>query len=120
MFEKLKRNAAVDRRAEEVLYETVLKELQQGHIREGLWAKALANSDGSDDKAKSLYIGYRVQSIKDDAEIISALVKSSEETSKQLQKSHQVSSKQQKSPARSKDRSYEDFKDHLRAKGMLR
>lgn len=37
-----------------------------GQRRDGLWAKALAHSDGSNEKAKSLYIKYRAESIKDE------------------------------------------------------
>jgi hypothetical protein len=54
---------------EEQLYEQVVHELGNGQRRDGLWAKALANSDGLEEKAKALYIRYRVQSIKDEIEI---------------------------------------------------
>jgi hypothetical protein len=55
---------------EEKLYEQVLIEMDNGDIRTGLWAKALANSDGSEEKAKGRYIKYRVQSIKDEFIVI--------------------------------------------------
>ncbi len=48
-------------------------ELSEGKRRNGLWAKALANSDGNEEKAKSLYIQYRVQSIKDEAKIMESV-----------------------------------------------
>ena len=35
-----------------------------------MWAKALADSDGSEEKAKSKYIKLRVQSMKDEEELI--------------------------------------------------
>ncbi len=54
----------------------------------GLWAKALADSECSEEKAKSLYIKYRVQSIKD--ELILA------EASKVKQKEREYREKQQK------------------------
>ena len=73
MFEKIRRNSAAARLLEEQLYEQVVVELSQGKKREGLWAKAMANSDGLEEKAKSLYIKYRVQSIKDEAEITEAV-----------------------------------------------
>ena len=69
MFDKFKRSSAAARLLEEQLYERVVVELSQGQRRDGLWAKALADSDGSEEKAKSLYIRYRVQSIKDESEI---------------------------------------------------
>jgi len=78
LFEKFKRNSAAARLLEEQLYERVVLELSQNQRRDGLWAKAMANSDGSEDKAKSLYIKYRVQSIKDEAEINEAVAEQEE------------------------------------------
>lgn len=69
MFDKFRRTSAATRLLEEQLYEQVVQELANGQRRDGLWAKALANSDGLEDKAKALYIRYRVQSIKDEIEI---------------------------------------------------
>ena len=78
MFEKFRRNSAAARLLEEQLYEQVVGELYQGKKRDGLWAKAMANSDGLEEKAKSLYIKYRVQSIKDEAEITEAVAEKEE------------------------------------------
>jgi len=50
----------------------VVEELANGQRRNGLWAKALANSGGQEEKAKALYIRYRVQSIRDEIEISEA------------------------------------------------
>jgi len=58
---------------EEKLYEQVVHELSCGERRDGLWGKALANSDGVEVKAKALYIRYRVQAIKDEMEIHEAI-----------------------------------------------
>ena len=66
MFEKYRRKSASARLVEEQLYEQVVVELSNGQKRTGLWAKALANCDGVEERAKSLYIQYRVQSIKDE------------------------------------------------------
>lgn len=74
MFEKIKISSAGRRLYEEKLYEQVVSELINGEKRSGLWAKALANSNGIEEKAKALYIQYRVQSIKDEIEI-STIVK---------------------------------------------
>jgi len=73
LFEKVRRTSAAIRLLEEQLYEQVVHELYIGQRRDGLWAKALANSDGVECKAKALYIGYRVQSIKDEMEIHDAI-----------------------------------------------
>jgi hypothetical protein len=52
--------------SDELLYEFVMDEMEQeSELIKGLWAKALAHSEGSDSKAKSLYMQYRVQAIKD-------------------------------------------------------
>jgi hypothetical protein len=48
---------------EELLYKQVLDEVNAGIMRDGIYAKALADSLGDEGKAKSLYIKYRVQSL---------------------------------------------------------
>ena len=68
-FEKFRKSLAVDRMVEEKLYAEVAKELEKGIRRDGLWAKAVAKSQGIESKAKALYLEYRVQAIKDDIEI---------------------------------------------------
>jgi len=70
---------STSRLLEEKLYEQVAVEVSQGKIRNGLWAKALANSDGVEKKAKSLYINYRVQSIIDKAYLLEEAHRSKEE-----------------------------------------
>lgn len=57
---------SAERLIEERLYEQVALELQEGNKRAGIWAKALANSNGSEVKAQSLYIQYHVQALKDE------------------------------------------------------
>ncbi len=69
----LKISNAASRLIEEKIYETVALEIQRGELRTGLWAKALAESRGDEQKAKSLYISHRVQSIKDEKAIAEAL-----------------------------------------------
>jgi len=69
MFKKIKSRLAIDRLSEELLYEKVLGELQSGIKRPGIWGKALADSNGDEDVAYSLYLKYRVQSLKDESEI---------------------------------------------------
>ena len=70
LLDKLKRKVettfADSRLEEELMYKHVIREMDSGLIRDGLYAKALSNSPGDEDKAKSLYIKYRVQSIKDE------------------------------------------------------
>jgi hypothetical protein len=81
LFEKLRRISATARLLDEQLYEQVHFELVNGQKRNGLWAKALANSDGLEEKAKALYIQYRFQSIKDEMEIARAIAEEAEKFS---------------------------------------
>ncbi|MFI8744202.1 hypothetical protein ACIGKL_03465 [Pseudomonas sp. NPDC077186] len=63
---KIKNDAISSRLLDEQIYAQVLSEIENGQRRNGLWAKALAHSDGSNEKAKSLYIKYRADSIRDE------------------------------------------------------
>ena len=65
MFDYFKKAAISKRADDELLYEYVLNEIEKDIIVKGLWAKALANSAGDNAHAKSIYMQYRVQSIKD-------------------------------------------------------
>ena len=65
MFNHFKKVAITNRAEDELLYEYVLNEMESDIIAKGLWAKALANSAGDTANAKSIYMQYRVQSIKD-------------------------------------------------------
>ncbi len=71
---------------EEQIYAQVVEELAQGRRRDGLWAKALADSKSQEEIAKSLYIRYRVQSIKDEIEIATKNQKATEERQANLKK----------------------------------
>lgn len=73
ILKKIKRRAIADRIAEERLYEQALREIESGVRRDGLWAKAFQKSHGDNQRAKALYVEYRVRSIKDEAEISAAL-----------------------------------------------
>jgi hypothetical protein len=73
-FSRFKQPSASDRLLEEQLYSDVLNEVHNGVKREGLWAKAIAKSNGYESKAKSLYIEFRVQSMRDDIELANELI----------------------------------------------
>lgn len=66
LFDRFKAISALARLSEETLYAQVVKELEAGIRRDGIWAKALIDSNGDQDKAKTLYVRYRVQSLKDE------------------------------------------------------
>lgn len=69
IFDKLKRKAETTlsetRLEEELIYEKILEEIESGFTRKGLYAKALANSSGDEKLATSLYMKYRLRSVKD-------------------------------------------------------
>ena len=69
IFDDIIGKNADDRLAEEMLYAEAMREIEQGIRRDGLWGKAIAESDGDDKKAKALYLKLRVQSLKDELEI---------------------------------------------------
>jgi hypothetical protein len=58
------------RKREEEIYAMVLNEIERGKKQKGLWAKAIAESEGNKSKIQSLYIQFRVQSIEDEMEIL--------------------------------------------------
>ncbi|MEH6628772.1 MAG: hypothetical protein V7739_20210 [Motiliproteus sp.] len=78
MFKRFKFNSAMSRLGEERLYEIVMDELSSGNMRKGLWAKALAKSNGNHEQAKSKYIEFRVESLKDEAHVIRPILDSVE------------------------------------------
>ena len=50
--------------AEELLYAMVMREMQQGIRRDGLWAQALAENDGDPQKAQAAYIRLRLVTLR--------------------------------------------------------
>jgi len=75
IFRKVRLSAAEQRLKEEMLYQTALREIESGIRRDGLWAKAMADSKGVDSLAKSLYLKYRVQSMLDEDLVLSEVHK---------------------------------------------
>ena len=55
-----------DRLTEVQLYELVAEELENNQQSKGLWAKAIADSQGNHEKVSALYIKLRVQMVKDE------------------------------------------------------
>ena len=49
---------------EEALYAAVGEEVRQGHVRQGLWAKALAEEGYDEQRAKARYLKLRVRSLR--------------------------------------------------------
>ena len=61
---------------EEALYKRVLDEVKSNGYRDGIYAKAVADSMGDGGKAHSLYIKYRVQSLIDEERLKEKKLKS--------------------------------------------
>ena len=57
---------AVDRLYEEAIYAEVYRELEDGQLRDGLYAKAIVIAEGDTEMARVEYLKLRVQSIKDE------------------------------------------------------
>ena len=51
-------------REEELLFEFVASELEEGSVRKGLWTKALAESNFDERVAKSKYVLMRVETLR--------------------------------------------------------
>ena len=51
---------------DERFYDEVARELQNRKMNPGLWTKAFADADGDNDKARALYIRYRVTQLAQD------------------------------------------------------
>jgi len=71
IFTSAKAKLAAQKLAEEQLYEFAAEEIAANNIRPGLWAKAIAESDGDDAKAKARYIKLRVETMKAEADLSS-------------------------------------------------
>ena len=78
-FTKVAGLAAVARLNEEALYAQVHTEIEGGDIRQGLWLKALSDSDGNELKAKAKYAKARVKSLKDEAAIAKVVLEEQEQ-----------------------------------------
>ena len=58
------RNALIEPSIDDVqLYAAISKEIDSGFMREGIWAKALAESDFNDAKARALYMKMAVKAL---------------------------------------------------------
>ncbi len=72
---KSKVDGAIGRLEEENWYAEVVNELESGKRKAGVWAKALAEAEGDEVKARGLYISSRVQSMKDEATVLNHLAR---------------------------------------------
>jgi len=80
IFTSAKAKLAAQKLAEEQLYEFAAEEIAANNIRPGLWAKAIAESDGDDAKAKARYIKLRVEAMKAEADLANFAASGAETT----------------------------------------
>ena len=69
LFSSAKATLAARKLAEERLYEIAVEEIAANNIRPGLWAKALAETDGNEAAAKARYIKLLIKSMKAEADL---------------------------------------------------
>ena len=65
-LKKIKEKIILNKKNEQAFYEIALTEFSTGEKRSGLWAMALAKSEGVIEKANALYIGLLAEEIKND------------------------------------------------------
>jgi hypothetical protein len=75
IFDDIRTKGAAFRLTEEALYAEALREIESGQRRDGIWAKALAESNMDQGKAGARYIKLRVQSLKDEVTLSIAELK---------------------------------------------
>ena len=85
-FTHAKASRAAAKVAEELIYEQVAAEVAAGAIRQGLWAKAIAESDGNEAAAKARYIKLRVELMIAEAELAEHAVGVAEHEAKRAAK----------------------------------
>ena len=69
LFDDIKAKGAALQITEEILYAEVFREIESGVRRDGIWAKALSESQMQEDPAKAKYIKLRAQALKDEVSI---------------------------------------------------
>jgi hypothetical protein len=105
MFNFFTKNyASKNRIIEEWIYELVAEELNKGEKRIGLWTKAVGMCDGDMNRAESIYIQLRANSIYDEAKI----TKEAEDISRKQQEKTEIN-RISKFKAQEKQRKQEDL-----------
>ena len=70
LFSSAKARLAASKLAEEQLYAQAAEEVASGQIRQGLWAKAIAETGGDEAAAKAKYLKLRVEIMKAEVEVV--------------------------------------------------
>ena len=66
IFSFLREHGSPPSPADELLYEFVAVELSNSMLKQGLWTKALSDSDWDEPKAKALYVKMRIGQIRNE------------------------------------------------------
>ena len=74
-FSSAKAKLAASKLAEEQLYAQAAEEVASGQIRQGLWAKAIAETGGDEAAAKAHYLKLRVEIMKAEADVTDFVAK---------------------------------------------
>ena len=74
-FSSAKAKLAASKLAEEQLYAQAAEEVASGQIRQGLWAKAIAETGGDEAAAKAQYLKLRVEIMKAEADVTDFVAK---------------------------------------------
>ena len=74
-FSSAKAKLAASKLAEEQLYAQAAEEVASGQIRQGLWAKAIAETGGDEAAAKAHYLKLRVEIMRAEAEVTDFVAK---------------------------------------------
>lgn len=93
LFDDIMAKGAALRITEEILYAEVFREIESGVRRDGIWAKALSESEMLEGPAKAKYIKLRVQALKDEVSIALA-AREAEARGAQTRELNKPSSKQ--------------------------
>lgn len=104
IFRRFQDSAAINRKAEECIYEAVIEEIKNGIRKEGLWAQALVKAQGSEQKAEAAYIALRAQAMKDDVRLFESF---RQEMEKRVARSEADSSARRASRTRPEDASWQ-------------
>jgi len=85
-FSSAKAKLAASKLAEEQLYAQAAEEVASGQIRQGLWAKAIAETGGDEAAAKAHYLKLRVEIMKAEAEVTDFAVNEAAKASEQRER----------------------------------
>jgi len=88
IFSSTKAKLAASKLVEEQLYEAAANEVASGQIRQGIWAQAIAETDGNEAAAKARYLKLRVEIMKAEADVMTYATEQATKASRESEESH--------------------------------